>query len=72
MTQTMILALQSVGFGKNEVFALSFSLSKGGRRSSQKNYGNPNPKGIYTVLLLGLSDLSSTRFRLLNLVQDRS
>ena len=30
------------------------------------------PKGIYTVLLLGLSDLSSTRFRLLNLVQNRS
>ena len=68
MTQTMILALQSVSFGREEVMILSLSLSLGGRQLSPKVIRKPKPKKEYLLgCLLGISDLSPLRLGSLNL-----
>ena len=65
MTRTMILILQSVEFGKDDLLALNiFIFLLRWKTNIFKSYGNPSPyEGIYKVPLLGLSDLSQLRLR---------
>ena len=73
MTQAIILALQSVGFKREEVMTLSLSLEVE-ENSSQKSFKNSNlsPKKVFIGLPIGLSDLNPLRLGSLKLTQKGS
>ena len=73
MTQATILALQSVGFKREEVMTLSLSLEVE-ENSSQKSFKNSNlsPKKVFIGLPIGLSDLNPLRLGSLKLTQKGS
>ena len=75
MTQATILALQSVGFKREEIMTLSLSLSlEVEDNSSQKSFKNSNlsPKKVFIGLPIGLSDLNPLRLGSLKLTQKGS
>ena len=60
MTQTTILALQSMDFGRKNVMVLSLSLEVE-NNYNQKSLGNSNHEGVFIGLPIGLKWLKSIK-----------